>query len=206
MKEKMKSDGFEKKSSSVKKAWESGFTLVELIITIAIMAILSTVVVVGFGTIGQANARKTAQKIDGKISTLQTSSMTKAGQPYLYIYKDSSGYKGLIYYGTKDDPSSKDGYSKLSDIPADVRSESFDIPGDSVKITDQGNTELSGGMIKLGFDKSIGRVKVADLTSSENDEAAGMSLTSIRLDGRSDYHIDIVTSTGKHTLSNGLGD
>lgn len=62
------------------------FTLIELIIVIAIMAILTTGVIIGIRSITSANTINAAERIDAAMSKLRLENMTKTTKSYLYIY------------------------------------------------------------------------------------------------------------------------
>ena len=63
-----------------------GFSMVELIITIAIMAILTGSFVAAAGYLKYANAKSGAKKINTELSELRIESMSKMNTPYMYLY------------------------------------------------------------------------------------------------------------------------
>ena len=77
-----------------------GYTLIELMIVIAILGILSGGVVVSIRNLSYANTIKTANSIHMAMKKLRLETMTKAEKQYLYLYKiDEAIY---IKVSTKD--------------------------------------------------------------------------------------------------------
>ena len=74
------------------KSNNKGFSLVEMIIVIAVIAILAGASVTFFGHVRYANTQKTVESIDSAIDKLQSNAMSKSNNSYLYIYKLSDGY------------------------------------------------------------------------------------------------------------------
>lgn len=71
----------------------NGFSLVELIIVIAIMAILTGSAFSVFGYINNGNVKKCSRSINSGLNETRTANLTREGNSYLYIYK----YDGDIY-------------------------------------------------------------------------------------------------------------
>lgn len=69
-----------------------GFSLVELIVVMGIVAILSSLAFNMVGYLKHANTEKTIQTISMALSKQQASSMSKVNRPYLYIYQVSDVY------------------------------------------------------------------------------------------------------------------
>ena len=76
---------------------ERGFTMVEMIITIAIMAILAGIIGGAYSIIKSGNASKSTSRFLGRLDTTQVENMTKKGTTYLYLFKDSDGVQTLMY-------------------------------------------------------------------------------------------------------------
>ena len=68
-----------------------GFSLIELIITMAIMAVFAGAIIGGMSYINAGKTKKAAARLNNKISSIQTATMTKKGQTFLYIYRTSEG-------------------------------------------------------------------------------------------------------------------
>lgn len=77
---------------------KKAFTLIELIIVLAIMAILTTGGVVGIRSITSANITDAAKRIDSRMSQLRLENMTKTPKTYLYLYNIDD----VLYMNTSD--------------------------------------------------------------------------------------------------------
>ncbi len=69
-----------------------GFSLVELIVVMAIVAILVGAVVSLFRQITFANTEKAAETISANLEKARVAAMSKSGNNYIYIYKLDDGY------------------------------------------------------------------------------------------------------------------
>ncbi len=65
---------------------KKAFTLIELIIVLAIMSILTTGIIVGIRSITSANVTDAAKRINSAMSKLRLENMTKTPKSYLYLY------------------------------------------------------------------------------------------------------------------------
>ena len=64
-----------------------GFSLIELIVTIAILALFSTGVLAGLGYLEMANSQKCVAKIDSGLMTLKSRNMANSNRTYMHIYQ-----------------------------------------------------------------------------------------------------------------------
>ena len=73
---------------------QRGFSLVEMVVTIAIIAIVAGLSINLIGHIGAANSEKVVQAISSSMSKVQVNAMKKAPEekPYLYIYSVGDTY------------------------------------------------------------------------------------------------------------------
>ncbi len=69
-----------------------GFSLVELIIVIAIMAILSGGALLSYNLVRSADTKGTAYDIDSELTTLRSETMAKAGTTYMHLYRYNDEY------------------------------------------------------------------------------------------------------------------
>ncbi|SFR68426.1 prepilin-type N-terminal cleavage/methylation domain-containing protein [Anaeromicropila populeti] len=163
-----------------------GFSLIELIIVIAILAILSTGAVAGLSKIRYANTKKCANELNTLIEKGRMQAMSKAGTWYLYVYKTSDG----VYYKiTKETTTPTDG-NLLAGNSISIK---FQKDGASSEET------LTAGSnpIKLKFSKNTGGL----LEESVTGGAAYYKY--IKVIGSSTYKIELNKLTGKHFLSKG---
>lgn len=70
-----------------------GFSLVELIIVIAIMGILTGGVALGVGMLNSADSKKLANNINSSFTTLRSENMAKDKKTYMHLYQ----YEGEYY-------------------------------------------------------------------------------------------------------------
>ena len=71
---------------------QNGFSLIELVVVIGIIAVLATFSLSMLGRLRSANAEKAVQTLSASIKKLQANSMSKAQKPYMYIYKVGNTY------------------------------------------------------------------------------------------------------------------
>lgn len=71
-----------------------GFTLIELIAVITILAILTTGILTLTNRMQYANTKKAAAKIDTILSQLRLETMSKETKPFLYLYNS----EGTVYF------------------------------------------------------------------------------------------------------------
>lgn len=133
-----------------------GYTLVELIIVIAIIAVMSGAGVLTISTIKTAQATTSMQKFDSELSTLEMKTKTQSKDAAIYIEKDGANYN--IYYGTcpDDDPLNfSPAFTQRSSTDPDTVLERVTIKYSST-YEDKDAAEVTGMMIKIR--KSDGKV------------------------------------------------
>ncbi len=159
-----------------------GFTLVELIIVIAVMGALAGMLVSGFNYITYGNTKKCANRLLDVIDEVQMMDMTKGETTLLGIFK-----KGNAYYISKEKQTKE--WNKMSVASAEKIAQS--------NITIQwengsGNklTLSEGTVLWIGFSKSSGAYLTDDWMYSKD----------IVITGRGSYTIRQIADTGKHYL------
>lgn len=157
-----------------------GFSMVELIITIAIMAILTGSFVGAAGYLKYANAKAGAKKINTELSELRIDSMSKMNTPYMYLYNiDGTTYMKVVT-GDRADKAKENGL--LDKNTTKIGNSQVTVSCDGTKITD-------GQTVTITMDKSTG----AFLSSPQKIEVASV-------DGKNSYVIKLVKSTGRHYI------
>lgn len=159
-----------------------GFSLVEMIVTIAIIAILAGVSFSLLGHLKHANTEKTVQTVSMVLGKLQARTMSKSTKAYLYIYKISGSY-----------------YCTVST----TNCTSFDA---SVMKAD-GNP-LGSGMNIYGVDstgnktliENNGYIKVAYRRSGAFD-TSNTNYAAINIAGNYSSTIKLIAETGKYIVS-----
>ncbi len=151
----------------------SGFSLIELLVVITILAIFSAGAVAGLGYLTLANTGKCASKIDSGFTVLKSRNMSKAEQTYMHLYNQNDEY--YLVYNTEDgDTFTPDGSGEC-------------IGNNKLKISMDDNPIEDGEHVSFSVRKKDGSF-VNTLTPTSK----------ITVSGQSAKEITIVTSTGKH--------
>lgn len=158
-----------------------GFSFVEIIVVIAILAVISTGVIFAINNVGRAKSTECAKKIDAELKSVRLDNMSKDSSYYLVIYKD--GGAGDYYMKVSTDPT--------GDLAADKGNKigSSDI---SISYTTASSTVDINGVNKLviSYDKGTGKFKFP-----------GDDISSVSISGSGkQYKITFSKETGKHTL------
>ncbi|MCD7708714.1 MAG: prepilin-type N-terminal cleavage/methylation domain-containing protein [Clostridiales bacterium] len=176
----------------IKKMWkenQKGFSLVEMIIVIAIAAILAGAAIGMTSQLRYANTKKVVDTIDDAITRLQVTAMSQEDMPYLYIYEcDGNVYMKTTtteltsYNGTVLDKSG----TKLTNSNIKVYSQTADEASTESTDGSVSGTQVSGtDFIKVAYTRSS---TFSDKTSTEYITVVGSHTSQIHL----------VTDTGKH--------
>lgn len=163
-----------------------GFSMIELIIVIAILGILTGMSTLSINYLKLANTRSAAKKIDSTLSKLKIDTMSKNERPYLYVYNDGGKY--YMLYSTKD---------TLSDAKVNSASGGTVIGGNAVEI----QVEKNDTMHTIGVDKSV-RLGFKKGNGAFLPDKDGEYCTKLKVKGKNnskvEYTIILVKDTGKH--------
>lgn len=196
---------------------DRGFSLVELIVVIAIMAVLLGVMALSLNLLMGTEAKQACSKLDGQLNEVKTSAMSRYDETLklkYYSKADTDAETGV------DNGIDKPGYYAVKDIttltkPADdnptaieksVGAENRRIGSDRVKITvinDSGisnviksDSQTGVGEVLIKYDRATGALKGLDI-----DGTAAGNLKSITFEsGVRKYTISFEQSTGKHWI------
>lgn len=195
---------------------DRGFSLVELIVVIAIMAVLLGVMALSLNLLMGTEAKQACSKLDGQLNEVKTSAMSRYDETLklkYYSKADTDAETGV------DNGIDKPGYYAVKDIttltkPADdnptaiekpVGAENRRIGSDRVKITvisDSGSNVIKSdsqtgvGEVTIKYDRAKGALKELDI-----DGTAAGNLKSITFEsGVRKYTISFEQSTGKHWI------
>lgn len=168
-----------------------GFSLIELIVTVAILAISSVLVVSSFSSVQIKNMQKCAAELDALISQSRVGAMSRAGDVYLELRQGTDGiYAAYCESGGGTDlrEEEKIGKSMLS-----------------VGWTDSSGIthDLSDGNLYLAFDRSTGAL----LPLSRSFAMAGESGADTDCIGITVYYgensrtVVLIPVTGKHHVT-----
>lgn len=154
------------------KSNNKGFTLVELIVVMAIIAIFTAIVGLSISTLNSAKAERCAASVNSLISKCRADSLGRTGSSYLTISLDD---KGNIVCEHSDG--------------ANVSTDAFPASGVSVLFTTTSTYALTtANSLTLSFDRSTG---------AQNSP----SYTAITFTSGRTYTITLVPSTGYHKLT-----
>lgn len=191
-----------------------GFSLIELVITMGIMAVFASAIIGGLSYMNAGRTKKASAKLNNEISGIQTATMTKKGETYLYVYRTSDGvYTSTVNSGVAE-------YDTRASLDAGYAAGKFGrtkICDSSVKIT--GKKDPAGGagggaasidlsttnMLKIGYSKGTG----AFTYSNEGTVDAGKTKSEmpfysvIEMSGKETFKIQMVKATGKHFVKKG---
>lgn len=188
-----------------------GFSLIELIITMGIMAVLAGAMIGGLGYVNAGRAKKATTKLNDAISRIQTDTMTKKGETYLYLFQTDKGVY-LCTLNSEEDlngdgsPDYPNGFTSRSELTSYING-----GGDAGKLCDEavtvkgqgsgGSVTLSGSnMLKIGYSKGTGAFTYSnDGKLDSNGELINVPFyNEIQLFGKDNYTIKLVKATGKH--------
>lgn len=135
-----------------------GFSLVELLIVMAILGIVGSGVFMGFNVIHNANVNNSAGIINSYLSAVRMNNMSKVQSQYLHIYR-----KGGYNYYYVDDKAKIDFNYKIHKLGTSSTNISY-VTTNSIRITDNHGISISftrSGECKLY--KSDGSLDTVDL-------------------------------------------
>lgn len=171
----------------------SGFSLVELVVVIAIMVILSTGAIMGFSSLGGQQVRRAARSIDTLLSNTKNHVMAK-GDGYMIIEKTADG----DYIARSGDGTEK---SLGTNRDLVVTYTMSDAPNYEEEITE-------GAPLIISYEKASGRFteRVTAVNTDENgvvsysyETGAYVKSIIVRLHDRSSK-ITLFPKTGKHKM------
>lgn len=196
-----------------------GVSLVELVIVIAIMAILGTFVFVGFGLLTGQYARECANDLSAALSKEKNSSLTKSAtiDCYMELLYDDDGYHVRYYVP-------KNAIVKGDTPPSDwVLADDQKVGSKRVYIninweydggTSTSTVIQSGQSVKFIYDRISGALKASGesdgitpgidsfiLDDIANGVAAKCTKITITIDHGRTYEITLYPATGKHELT-----
>lgn len=180
-----------------------GFSLIELIIVMGIMAIFASAIIGTMGYLNAGRTKKASAKLNSKISYIQTETMTKKGNTYLYLYKKSDGIYMCTLNGQKAGIAA-DGFASRSELDSYLASQDIGDKLCDSKVTITGKNTAGGSMslelsesnmLKIGYSKSTGAFTYC------NDGDPGKQsdfYNCLELSGKETFKIKLIRATGKH--------
>ncbi len=169
-----------KKEGDFVKSNNKGFSLIELIISVTILALFSTMIVFGIGYMNLANSQKCVSKIDSGLMTLKSRNMADSKRTYLHIYRYTDGNYYLAY-------SEADDYADASHFTPDGSGEQ--IANRNLTISYNGAEIGVNDCVHIGINKKDG---------SFDEEPHHETMSTITVAGTSTRTLKLVTATGKY--------
>lgn len=163
-----------------------GFTLIELIVVIAILGILATAAGMSISTVSSSRARKCVSSIDALLSQCRVTTLSGGKSPYLRLYVKNGDYYGAVY--TDDSPR---GEEKLGSDNLDL---TFSAGAVSPAISETQS-------LCLAFDRETGAFLPLREAADRSEDffwTGDEYCTAITVDSRS---ITLTPSTGYHRMN-----
>ncbi|MCH5252314.1 MAG: prepilin-type N-terminal cleavage/methylation domain-containing protein [Lachnospiraceae bacterium] len=117
---------------------KDGFSLIELVIVISIMAILTGLAALGFGYLRSADAKGVANGINSGLSNLKSENMAKSKKTYMHLYELGGSY--YIKYVSEDAESSfspDDSGKEIGKSTVEVSCDGAEIPEEGIRFSVQ---------------------------------------------------------------------
>ena len=170
---------------------KEGFSLVELIIVLGIMAIMTGLAAFGFGYFRLADAKELANQINSGLSDLKTENMAKSNPVYMHLYEyDGDYYIAFVEdkEGAGDDP---------TECPNDGTGNAVGDSGISITYNKEGAGGGSSSMVSLKGNPLCFNIQKKDGSFTAIGDKPLPEEIYISADGF-DYKITIVKDTGRH--------
>lgn len=164
---------------------DKGFSLVELLVIIGMLAIISSGAFMGFNTIYNANVNNSASTINSTLSAVRMNNMSKIQVHYLHIYR----VDGFNYYRVADKAKIDFDYKLHKLGSADTNVSYIIDKSNSIRITDDNG-------ISIGFERT-GECKLYNKDGTDNSgDITGITF----FNATRDKTIRILPTLGKHYM------
>ena len=172
-----------------------GFSLIELIVIIAIMGVLVGGAILGIGLVFSKDAMKCATRLNDSIYDARANSMYKAGKFELSI--DNSGSANVATISQTDLTPATSDTVYLDGVDSGKKTT---ISARFVTVTEAVPEETDLRLpLNLTFDKAKGNVYFdVDANGTYDDGIIVFDITPLR--GNRTAKVQLVTTTGKHTI------
>ncbi len=159
-----------------------GFSVIEVIICLAIMAVLSTGAVSLASHIKYANTKKCVKLLNQELETARMTAMSKAGNWQLYVYRKEDG----IYYYLSNSGLNKEKGEKVGGKKIHLY---YKKKGE----TEQELTSVDSSLVQIQFSKNTG----AFIAESGSCIYETLRVATVGTNG---HVIKLIEVTGKHIL------
>ena len=166
-----------------------GFSYIELLVTVAIIGIAISLVSLSISTIFSLNAKKCAKDIASLLSECKVDAMSRAGDTYLILYKESEGVTAEYYISDNLVSEEIIGKSNLSLTYTDSNG--------------LARSATAADKICISFERSTGAfMDIADshYLYDEVVTGDGVYYDEITVSSGKIYHIDLIPSTGRFSV------
>lgn len=167
----------------------TGYSMIEVMLVIAILVILSTGSMVAFSHIKYGNTTTCAKEIGAAIDKVRLEAMSKADKPDLYIYQYEKNYylKASSTIPILDDSGTKIGSNEIKISYLDA------VSGEVVV--------ASPAAIRLGFSRSTGSFINTDTAVAGEIDKGPVFYKQLIISGGKTYTITMYETTGKHEIN-----
>lgn len=200
-----------------------GFSLIEVIVVVAIMTVMLVAGAFGVSMLVGADAKQVATKLDAQLDDVKTGAMSRAGEVMIIRFIDATGAEDTAakmgvsrtgFYAVKTVSTIKND-ADIIDFYSDVE---YSYLGDKkvkILVTSAGDYEIKDkAALKIEFDRASGAIKKATKGDMDGTSYSNTTFTPAASDsditatlkemtfssGLSSYKMTIYPMTGKHEL------
>jgi prepilin-type N-terminal cleavage/methylation domain-containing protein len=165
-----------------------GYTLVEILVVVALIGIALGVITMSLATLFSANAKKTAYNMSAMIAQARVNAMYKSAPVFVRFYIDGDSIMGQYYEA---------GLPKtVAEVMGSDRVVVEFVTTDGTTVAFDGTP---GKEIYIGFDRLSGRLRAASDFASVS-YTGGVSAIDLSSSASAIYEVSINPVTGKHEV------
>lgn len=172
-----------------------GFTLIEIIVALAIMGLCVAGAISLYSSLSGAKVNSAATKLDSQLSLTRTNTLTKKGDWVLEVNKSSGKYYAILFHDG--DGAGWEEYKKveLGDASS-IEIEYTKVTYASGVATKTTGVEITHVPMRIGYDNGSGACVAVSTHGVTNYYVGDITIT----DGEKTREITITKATGKHYL------
>ncbi|MBO4396689.1 MAG: prepilin-type N-terminal cleavage/methylation domain-containing protein [Eubacterium sp.] len=183
-----------------------GFSLVELIITIAVMAILIGILSLSVSLMNSADTRGLANGINDSLTDLKSLTESHEGPYYLHIYKKDSGFYAnfgdTVDFTVPDDPGDDERLGKATmkvELEDSVTTTTPKVDGDGNPVLgSDGTQEVESTTTTTKRELEEDQVTTIKIKKKDGSYEIAPSAFSVTREGNADYKVILAKDTGIH--------